>query len=201
MVGIVTSICLVRKENTWEPNISLMSKRFKRKWLRQQSRDFYTAGLDTLVKRWDGCSNVCRKISFISMSEYHIFFTFSILFWPIYWLSNFRVPWQSVTGFRSLDNKTCDYIWSLTDTPTPNTKAGGCFSTYGSQHQPSRQPRRSVPHTLGTLRPPTLETRKRKSRGGWTVDGNNLELRLGINVCLFGGEVEEFVLPEARGIK
>jgi histone-lysine N-methyltransferase SETMAR len=26
-----------------------------RKWLRQQSKDFYAAGFDTLVKRWDKC--------------------------------------------------------------------------------------------------------------------------------------------------
>jgi hypothetical protein len=26
-----------------------------RKWMRQQSRDSYTAGLDALVKRWDKC--------------------------------------------------------------------------------------------------------------------------------------------------
>jgi hypothetical protein len=29
-----------------------------RKWLRQQSKDFYTAGFDALVKRWDTCINV-----------------------------------------------------------------------------------------------------------------------------------------------
>jgi hypothetical protein len=29
-----------------------------RKWLRQQSKDFYAAGFDTLVKRWDKCINV-----------------------------------------------------------------------------------------------------------------------------------------------
>jgi hypothetical protein len=28
------------------------------KWLRQQSKDFYTAGLDALVKQWDKCINV-----------------------------------------------------------------------------------------------------------------------------------------------
>jgi hypothetical protein len=27
-------------------------------WLRQQSKDFYVAGFDTLVKRWDKCINV-----------------------------------------------------------------------------------------------------------------------------------------------
>jgi undecaprenyl pyrophosphate synthase len=28
------------------------------KWLRQQSKDFYTAGVDSLVKLWDKCINV-----------------------------------------------------------------------------------------------------------------------------------------------
>jgi hypothetical protein len=27
-------------------------------WLRQQSKDFYAVGFDTLVKRWDKCINV-----------------------------------------------------------------------------------------------------------------------------------------------
>jgi histone-lysine N-methyltransferase SETMAR len=29
-----------------------------RKWLRQQSKDFYAAGFEALVKRWDKCMNV-----------------------------------------------------------------------------------------------------------------------------------------------
>jgi hypothetical protein len=29
-----------------------------RKWLSQQSKDFYAAGFDVLVKRWDKCINV-----------------------------------------------------------------------------------------------------------------------------------------------
>jgi hypothetical protein len=29
-----------------------------RKWLRQQSKDFYAAGFDALIKRWDRCINV-----------------------------------------------------------------------------------------------------------------------------------------------
>jgi hypothetical protein len=39
-----------------------------RKLLRQQSEDFYAAGLDALVKRWDKCENVgggyVEKLSF-----------------------------------------------------------------------------------------------------------------------------------------
>jgi hypothetical protein len=29
-----------------------------RKWLRQQSKDFYAAGFDALVKRWEKCISV-----------------------------------------------------------------------------------------------------------------------------------------------
>jgi hypothetical protein len=29
-----------------------------RKWLKQQSKDFYAAGFDALAKRWDKCMNV-----------------------------------------------------------------------------------------------------------------------------------------------
>jgi hypothetical protein len=29
------------------------------KYVRQQSNNFYAAGFDTLVKRWDKCINVC----------------------------------------------------------------------------------------------------------------------------------------------
>jgi hypothetical protein len=29
-----------------------------RKWLRQQSKDFYAVGFDALVKRWDKCISV-----------------------------------------------------------------------------------------------------------------------------------------------
>jgi hypothetical protein len=41
-------------------DVSLM-KRLKlevRKWLRQQSKDFYAAGFDALIKRRDKCINV-----------------------------------------------------------------------------------------------------------------------------------------------
>jgi hypothetical protein len=31
-----------------------------RKWLRQQSKDFYAVGFDALVKRWDKCIHVGR---------------------------------------------------------------------------------------------------------------------------------------------
>jgi hypothetical protein len=31
-----------------------------RKWLREQTKDFYAAGFDAMVKRWDKCMNVDR---------------------------------------------------------------------------------------------------------------------------------------------
>jgi hypothetical protein len=34
------------------------SQTMKRKWLRQQSKDFYNSGFDTVVKRWDKCIKV-----------------------------------------------------------------------------------------------------------------------------------------------
>jgi hypothetical protein len=30
-----------------------------RKWLRQQSKDFYATGFDALMKRWNKCISVC----------------------------------------------------------------------------------------------------------------------------------------------
>jgi hypothetical protein len=43
------------------------------KWPRQQSRDFYVAGFDALVKRWDKCINVGRghveKLMFFPVSN------------------------------------------------------------------------------------------------------------------------------------
>jgi hypothetical protein len=143
------------KKNTLVTNFSLMTKRLKQKWLRQQSKDFYVASIDALVKRWDERINVCTRY----IEKYILFsgstiscFMFFILLWPIYWFSNFRVPWQSATGFLSLDNKTCDYIWSLSGIHASSTKVGGYFSTYGSQHRPSSQPLRPVSHPLGTFR-------------------------------------------------
>jgi hypothetical protein len=49
------------------------------KWLRQQSEDFYAAGFDALVKRWDKCTyqcwwRVCRAINVFSRFEYHMFY-------------------------------------------------------------------------------------------------------------------------------
>jgi hypothetical protein len=32
-----------------------------RNWLRKQSKDFYAAGFEALVKQWDKCTNVARE--------------------------------------------------------------------------------------------------------------------------------------------
>jgi hypothetical protein len=50
-----------------------------RKWLRQQSKDFYAAGFDALVKRWEGQVyqywwRICREINVFSRFEYHMFY-------------------------------------------------------------------------------------------------------------------------------
>jgi hypothetical protein len=55
---LVTSICLVRWKATFVANVSVITKTLKRRWLRQQSKDFYTVGFNRLVKRWGKCINV-----------------------------------------------------------------------------------------------------------------------------------------------
>jgi hypothetical protein len=48
------------------------------KWLREQSNDFYAAGFDVLLKRWDKCINFgggyVEKYMFVSRFEYHMFY-------------------------------------------------------------------------------------------------------------------------------
>jgi hypothetical protein len=47
-----------------------------RTWLRQQSKDFYAASFDTLVKRWDKCISVGGgyvERDVFSGFEYHMF--------------------------------------------------------------------------------------------------------------------------------
>jgi head-tail adaptor len=48
-----------------------------RKWLRQQSKDFYAAGFDAMVKRWDICINVSGE----DMSRNKCFFSSSNITW------------------------------------------------------------------------------------------------------------------------
>jgi hypothetical protein len=47
-----------RKYSFKEVRKSQMMPDQVRKWLRQQSKDFYAAGFDALIKRWDKCINV-----------------------------------------------------------------------------------------------------------------------------------------------
>jgi hypothetical protein len=50
-----------RAVHSWGANVSLLTKKIEmvvRKQLRQKSEDFYAAGFDALVKRWDKCINV-----------------------------------------------------------------------------------------------------------------------------------------------
>jgi hypothetical protein len=62
----VGSVCRVNLFTTGSSNCHLCGKCFAdeegesevQKWLRQQSKDFYAAGFDALVKRWDMCINV-----------------------------------------------------------------------------------------------------------------------------------------------
>jgi hypothetical protein len=61
----IKKLCLSRKAvHNW---VEKRGKRFAddkavetevRKWLRQLSKDFYAAGVDVVVKRWDKCINV-----------------------------------------------------------------------------------------------------------------------------------------------
>jgi hypothetical protein len=60
----VGSVCHVKRFTTGSRNSlkdvrkSQMMPEQVRKWLREQSKDLYAAGLDALVKRWDKCNNV-----------------------------------------------------------------------------------------------------------------------------------------------
>jgi hypothetical protein len=56
----VGSVCRVKRFTTGSRN-SLKGEEVETevwRWLRQQSKDFYVAGFDALVKRWDKCINV-----------------------------------------------------------------------------------------------------------------------------------------------
>jgi hypothetical protein len=66
----VGSVCRVKRFTSGSKNCHISSKGFiddedveteVRKWLRQQSKHFYAAGFDALVKRWDKCINVGGK--------------------------------------------------------------------------------------------------------------------------------------------
>jgi hypothetical protein len=60
----VGSVCRVKRFTTgWRNSLKVVRKSQvmpdrERKWLRQQSVDFYAAGFDALVKRWNKCITV-----------------------------------------------------------------------------------------------------------------------------------------------
>jgi hypothetical protein len=80
----VESVCRVKRFRTGSINSlkdvrkSQMMPDQVRKWLRQQSKDFYGVGLDALLKRWNKCVNVCggyvEKNVFFFRFESHIFY-------------------------------------------------------------------------------------------------------------------------------
>jgi hypothetical protein len=55
-----------------------------RKWLRQQTKDFYAAGFEALVKRWDKCISVgggyVEKYMFLPVRISHVLRIISIYF-------------------------------------------------------------------------------------------------------------------------
>jgi hypothetical protein len=68
---IVGSVCPVQRFAAGLRNCHLGGIRFAddeevepevRKWLKQKSKDFYAAGLEALVKRWDKCINVGEHV-------------------------------------------------------------------------------------------------------------------------------------------
>jgi hypothetical protein len=65
MIPVYGGKCLSRKAvHNWVEKFSQGRSKLAddgrqvRKWLRQQSQDFYAASFDALVKRWDKCINV-----------------------------------------------------------------------------------------------------------------------------------------------
>jgi hypothetical protein len=59
MFAVYDGKCLLPKAvHNWVGNVSVVTKKLKRKWLRQRSEDFYAAGFDALVMWWDKSINV-----------------------------------------------------------------------------------------------------------------------------------------------
>jgi hypothetical protein len=98
--------CLSRKAvHSWVTNSSLMTKRLKRRggsgWDNAQ-KDFYAAGFDALVKRWDKCINIGGgyvKKYFSPVSNITCF-TFYIRLWLIHWLFLVMTIWVALSGFE-----------------------------------------------------------------------------------------------------
>jgi hypothetical protein len=76
MFPVYGGTCLSRKaDHNWVANVSLMTKRLKmevRKWLRQQSKDFYAAGLDAVTSVISVGGGYVEKF-FISLVLHFIF--------------------------------------------------------------------------------------------------------------------------------
>jgi hypothetical protein len=52
------NVWCVKRFATEPRHVSNASPMTKRKWLRQESEDFYASGFDALAKGWDKCINV-----------------------------------------------------------------------------------------------------------------------------------------------
>jgi hypothetical protein len=88
----VGSVCRVKRFTTGSRNFnkdfrkSQMVPDQARKWLREESKHFYAAGIDALVRRWDSCINVgggyVENQMFLSGSGI-TYFTFYIHLRPI----------------------------------------------------------------------------------------------------------------------
>jgi hypothetical protein len=104
-------------------------------WDCDRSKDFYAAGFDGLVKRWDKCIKVgwgyFEKETFFPVSNITCF-TFYIHLWPIYWLSlvHFLPPPKD----RKLKQFTI--FWSVVDYVRSRGREGsGCYvSREGNIH-------------------------------------------------------------------
>jgi hypothetical protein len=74
-----------------------------RKWLRQQTKDFYAAATDALVKRWDKCIHVggwyVGKYIFFQLRISGVLRFISI---PIYWLSLICMEDQGGGGSKAI---------------------------------------------------------------------------------------------------
>jgi hypothetical protein len=110
MFHVYATKCLPRKAvGIW---VEKRGKRFiddeevemdARKWLRQQSKDFYTADFGAMVKRWDKCINVdggyVEKYMFFSRYEYHMFYV--LYSFVTYLLSLLRIYLSACFIFRT----------------------------------------------------------------------------------------------------
>jgi hypothetical protein len=72
------SVCRVKRFTTGSRNSLEDDRKPQMMWLRQKSKDFYAVGFDAPVKRRDKCISVSggylKKQTFVSRSEYHMFY-------------------------------------------------------------------------------------------------------------------------------